>query len=536
MILNRRYRRKVTVPLPMQQETVIYNGNAQSPVWRNYDSNKMTVVGTTSSINAGTFTVSFAPKPGYCWSDGSIIPKNATWTIAKAAGSLSLDKTSLRFSAANETDTITITRLGDGAITAVSSDTNVVTVSVSGTTVTVTSVDSGDAVVTITVAEGTNYIAPADQAVSVTVETAPAANVFGVCWNMSSSSTALNRLTKSNDPNGLCTVDITTNPVPAVDTGAGSSPFDNYSPWKDMEEYNIINNVVSHKRGDAGFSRTSYDTMVYIPTFYYRIFDNSGKRYFYISDAEIDGFEKHPGSNKYVGRYNTISGYASKTGAAPLVKITRAAARTGSQKKGSKWGQYDYVTWCAVWLLYLVEFASWDSQSKIGQGIVNVSATQKTGGTDTVVYHTGRAAGTDGQTAVQYRHIENPWGNVGEWIDGINFKGASIYICYDNLSYADDTQNNYILIGERIREYGGKIQMIGLSDNASWAFYPHAVTKEDAPIPDKYTDQPYTITQAVLWVGGGWNAKTDGGLFEFVTQTTATETSSIISTRLLYHL
>lgn len=335
MILNRRYRRKVTVPLPMQQETVIYNGNAQSPVWRNYDSNKMTVVGTTSSINAGTFTVSFAPKPGYCWSDGSIIPKNATWTIAKAAGSLSLDKTSLRFSAANETDTITVTRSGDGAITAVSSDTNVVTASVSGTTVTITSVDNGDAVVTITVAEGTNYIAPADQAVSVTVETAPAANVFGVCWNMSSSSTALNRLTKSNDPNGLCTVDITTNPVPAVGTGAGSSPFDNYSPWKDMEEYNIINNVVSHKRGDAGFSRTSYDTMVYIPTFYYRIFDNSGKRYFYISDAEIDGFEKHPGSNKYVGRYNTISGYASKTGAAPLVKITRAAARTGSQKKAA---------------------------------------------------------------------------------------------------------------------------------------------------------------------------------------------------------
>lgn len=324
--------------MPTQNGSLVYNGNAQSPAWGNYDSEKLTIDGDASGTNAGDYTVTFTPTVNFQWADGTAIGKNATWTIAKASGNLSLDKTSLSFSAANETDTITITRLGDGAITAVSSDTNVVTVSVSGTTVTVTSVDSGDAVVTITVAEGTNYIAPADQAVSVTVETAPAANVFGVCWNMSSSSTALNRLTKSNDPNGLCTVDITTNPVPAVGTGAGSSPFDNYSPWKDMEEYNIINNVVSHKRGDAGFSRTSYDTMVYIPTFYYRIFDNSGKRYFYISDAEIDGFEKHPGSNKYVGRYNTISGYASKTGAAPLVKITRAAARTGSQKKRQQMG------------------------------------------------------------------------------------------------------------------------------------------------------------------------------------------------------
>ena len=68
--------------------------------------------------------------------------------------------------------------------------------------------------------------------------------VFGVCWNYNAQSTALTRLKKATDPNGLVNVDITTNPAPAVGTGAGSSPFDNYLPWSGMDEYNIINNAV----------------------------------------------------------------------------------------------------------------------------------------------------------------------------------------------------------------------------------------------------------------------------------------------------
>ena len=50
-------------------------------------------------------------------------------------------------------------------------------------------------------------------------------SVFGVSWDSSQPSTALTRLTKANDPNKLVTVDITTEPVPAVGTGSGSSPI-----------------------------------------------------------------------------------------------------------------------------------------------------------------------------------------------------------------------------------------------------------------------------------------------------------------------
>ena len=120
-----------------------------------------------------------------------------------------------------------------------------------------------------------------------------------------------------------------------------------------MDEYNIINNAVSYKKGQSGFSRSSYDTVVFIPEYYFRIIDDATnkKRYFYIADKAKSGFTKHPGSGKYVGRYNTISGHYSKTGAAPLVNLTRASARSGARGKGSKWSEYDFASWCAVWLL-----------------------------------------------------------------------------------------------------------------------------------------------------------------------------------------
>lgn len=363
----------------------------------------------------------------------------------------------------------------------------------------------------------------------------PPPNVFGVCWDYGNSSTALSRLTKSNDPNKVVTADITTEPSAAVGTASGSSPFDNYAPWKNMDEYNIIDNAVEYRKGDTGFSRTDYDTMVYIPEYWYKIVDDAtnSKRYFYIAEKAVDGFEKHPGSGKYVGRYNTISGYASKSGAAPLVNITRAAARTGSRGKGNKWSQYDYASWCAVWLLYLVEFADWDSQKKIGRGNVDFADSAiNSGGTDSMIYHTGRASGTDGETAVQYRHIENPWGNVFEWIDGINFSAGTVYVCATPANYADNTASNYTQIGTKAQS-NGHIKSIGMTTDAPWAFFPTAVGgSETTYVPDFAY---YNSGWRVLRVSGGWSSGGEAGLFYFYASSTSSNSVSNVGARLLFH-
>ena len=360
--------------------------------------------------------------------------------------------------------------------------------------------------------------------------------VFGVCWNYNAQSTALTRLKKATDPNGLVNVDITTNPAPAVGTGAGSSPFDNYLPWSGMDEYNIINNAVSYKKGQIGFSRSNYDTVVFIPEYYFRIIDDAAnkKRYFYIADKAKSGFTKHPGSGKYVGRYNTISGYYSKTGSQPLANMTRATARTNSKNKGSKWGQYDFASWCAVWLLYLVEFADWNSQATIGVGICNGSSMSNTGGTDGMSYHTGTAASSRTATgAVQYRNIENPYGNIWEWIDGVNFSDGTVYVCTTPASYADDTTAGYTNAGTKVQS-NGFIKAIGLSSAAPWAFFPTEVGgSETIYIPDYAY---YNSGWRVLMVGGNYGNSTGlVGLFYFYASNASSVSSSNVGARLLFH-
>lgn len=89
-------------------------------------------------------------------------------SAGKEPGELTISPTSLTLDDTTPTGTITVTRAGDGAISAVSSDTEVATVSVSGTAVTVSSTGKGGtAVITVSVAEGTYNLAPPDAACNV---------------------------------------------------------------------------------------------------------------------------------------------------------------------------------------------------------------------------------------------------------------------------------------------------------------------------------------------------------------------------------
>ena len=362
------------------------------------------------------------------------------------------------------------------------------------------------------------------------------ADVFGVVWDYSNSSTALTRLNRQSDPSGFVTVDVLTEPVAAVGTDFGSSPFDSHAPWSGMEEYNIVNNAVGPKYGETGFSRTDNDTMVYIPEFYYNVKDDSAnsKRYFYISDRKIDGFEKHPGSGRYVGRYNTITGNYSESGAAPYVNMTINTARTGATGKGSKWSLYDYASWCAIQLLYLVEYADWDSQTKIGRGYVDSNSSAiSSGKTDTMVYHTGRAAGTDGKTAVQYRHVENAWGNVNDFVDGLNAKGSSVYICTDPSRYASGTADRYI-------EFTGMptasayISGLKYYDDYPWLMLPQTGKGGSSTyIPDSYGY--WTSDWAYMKTGGHYSNGSEAGLFYFDRGGPTSEASSNMGARLQFN-
>jgi len=367
--------------------------------------------------------------------------------------------------------------------------------------------------------------------------------ITGVEWNYANASTALTRLTKTSDPNSLVTVNILTEPIPAVGTGSGSSPFDNLAPWNGMDEFNVINNEIAFQKGETGFSRTTNDTVVRIPAFWYKTekVTASSKMRFYVADKPKAGFSIHPAFDRgdgkvrdciYVGKYNSGASYVSKSGIAPIVNMTRAVARTGSSGKGTPWWQFDYAAWCAIGLLYLVEFADWDSQKKVGRGYVDGnSAAINSGATDVMAYHTGRPTGTDGKTAVMYRCIENPWGNVHDWVDGCNANNRLVHACLNPAQFADDTVTNYRSTGLTLPE-SGWTKEIGRSETEPWAFVPITNGGSETTYVADYVSS--ATGWRVLLCGGGWSGTGAAGLFCFTASNAASYVSASVGARLLY--
>ena len=413
--------------------------------------------------------------------------------------------------------TVTAT-LGSTVLTKTSNGTAVFTIGKAGTwTIKATKGDQ--------TAEGTVSITASGQSKALTLSYT---NVFGVCWDTSNSSTALTRLTPSTDPYGLVTRSVTTEPKPAVGTGSGSSPFDSYAPWNGMKECNLNNaGAVTAWKGDSGFSRSNNFTMVFIPEFYVAAKRNGTKQYFYVSDKPKTGMTKHPGSGKYVGRY-TVPG--SKSGVTSTVNITRTTARSNAKQNGDKWHLYDFATYCAIIFLYIVEFADWNCQSKIGKGSVDVTSSPYANGvTDVMTYHTG-AKNKDTPLAsagVQYRWIENLWGNVYQWVDGFNANGTTAYYCTDPSKYADDTATGYTKIGTL--PGSGWIKDLTVTDNG--LLIPKTSGgSETTYIPDYvYSSSGWRV----LYVGGSWNEGTYAGLLSFNASTSSSGSYSNVSARLL---
>lgn len=138
---------------------------------------------TSVATVTGTSTLTVAPvAAGTCTIQ--VFPTNATTgfstaacavTVNKAAQTVSLSTTSLSIGGIGSAATFTVTRQGDGVISAVSSNTDKATTSVNQGTgvVTVTNVAAGSATITVTVAEGTNHLAysSGDKTVAVITNT-----------------------------------------------------------------------------------------------------------------------------------------------------------------------------------------------------------------------------------------------------------------------------------------------------------------------------------------------------------------------------
>ena len=159
-------------------------------------------------------------------------------------------------------------------------------------------------------------------------------------------------------------------------------------------------------------------------------------------------------------------------------------------------------------MLYLVEYADGNSQSKLGQGNCSTSAQITLGGCDSLGMKSGCLANA-GATSVIYRGIENIFGNIWQFVDGLNIKDNVAYICYKPSSYAVDTfTGDYSALGYTNATANGNPNKMGYDANNPMGALPSVVGTST------YGDYYWQNTgNRIAHVGGAWGDGASGGLF-----------------------
>ena len=318
--------------------------------------------------------------------------------------------------------------------------------------------------------------------------------------------------------------------------------------------------------GDIGYVEdgTNGQVMVYVPKFWYKLDvsesgsldgNNIRKGTWSIGDAPADGYKLHPAfinasgnevdyflygafdavgqdsNGTYSTSYNSTSYKLGSVGGnlyAPSNSFTRAIARTMATNRGTGWYQAGVKQTMAIQMLFAVEYG-FNSQTTLGNGIVGASAASNTG-TTTGSISSGDLSGKT--TAVNYRGIENFWGNINNWIDGINFSDRKPYIC-NSYSFADNTSSGYTSISFNLPS-SNYITALGYDSTNDWILLPSESSSTSA-VSGPIGDYVYSNSSwRVALLGGFWVYGSNAGAFYWDGGYDSSASSSNVGARVMF--
>lgn len=345
---------------------------------------------------------------------------------------------------------------------------------------------------------------------------------------------------------------------------------DNLKVYQLMNRCNVSNNgTITAYYGDPNYTEdgSNGQVMVYVKKFYYKLdvsrtgdLDgiNIRKGRWSISDIPIEGHKLHPAflaadgvteidyflygafealgedsNGTYNSSYNTTAYKLASIGGntyAPIQSLTRATARTMASNRGNGWYCAGIKQTMAIQMLLGVEYG-FNSQNAIGNGISGASSVTKVG---TTVGNTTSGTTANKTTAVNYRGIENFWGNIYALIDGMNLRNRKAYVC-NTLNFVDDTSTGYTEIGFTLAT-NHYITYFGYDQNNDWVLLPSASSSSRQPnnaIGD-YIDSGSGTNWHVSPHGGYFAGDVDCGVFTWDCWITSSSAGGGIGARLMY--
>lgn len=328
--------------------------------------------------------------------------------------------------------------------------------------------------------------------------------------------------------------------------------------------------------GDANYTEdgSNGQVMVYQPKFYYKTTPITldgvkiRKASWSIADDEVEGFKLHPAFYDEDGNevdyiligafkaciYDTSAsaydktdsvthdytvGTGDKLSSIADVKpasgagrsFTRANCKITAENRGAGWHPNNIRVVSLNQMMMIVEYGG-NMQTLVGRGVVDFSSgsyngSSITGSTYDIGNGTGRAAITynstsgtgyrtayteDGKTSVCYRGMEDPWGNMYEFIDGINMHANQPYIATDYNWSENKNTGNYVRCGFSASG-SSYISAFGYNETFDWLFIGAETSGSDSNMIGDYQNISTNSSYYVAYLGGPWSYSSNAGAF-----------------------
>lgn len=334
---------------------------------------------------------------------------------------------------------------------------------------------------------------------------------------------------------------------------------------------------------DNNFNGADTNIMVLIPEFWWiDDYSPSSKTHnLKICPHAKPGWNHH--KEAFVGAYEGIltnGSFYSRKGVVPSVNVTREKLRTAARNNGNaneyKWNIYTYNEHRAICHLFLVEYATRNSQKAVnteltpegfrqgglgsgcttGTATINGAQTQSfipTGSSDSLGSGSGEVTVTIQQTdssgsntstitrkCNRYRGIENPFGHIWKHTDDIISKYSIVSgkgyrswsICENPINFSTNLTTKYtpICIEPVVTGYKTEIVITPTCD-----FFAHACTNGSKTT--YWCDYNWDNTDAsehCLVIGGDSGAGGQAGLFGLYSTSGVGDSSATIGSRLTY--
>ena len=337
----------------------------------------------------------------------------------------------------------------------------------------------------------------------------------------------------------------------AVGMTGGDVAWDNMNIFKDIKPCILKNGIVQYYLDPNDFTKKADgtpadiesgndgDVMIEIPKTGFLIStvgniltvkvtdDPNNPNFKYYAHTRVTEGDR---SKLYIGAYlgwkdgsNKLRSLSGKT---PTASQTIGTFRTQAKANGSGYDLVSFYPLTLLQCLYLIKYKNLDSQTALGRGYVDGnSAATNTGGTNQKGMFFGE---TTGKQQMKFLGIEDFWGNLRWWIDGLfSDSNRNIKTAFQNFN---DTGSGYTDRGQG-----------ATSDISGYMSKPQGFTEAGFVLKEKdgsettyFCDYAYLYASRLPIFGGRWDSGSSAGTFCLRVDISASYSYSALGGRLMY--